>query len=63
MSEEKIISFEIYAKIGVGRGPVGLDPMFRAIDALNQSKVEDKVEDKVDAKNACGEALAQDSSL
>ncbi len=32
MNEEKIMSFEIYETIGVGRGPVGLEPMFRAID-------------------------------
>jgi hypothetical protein len=29
MSEEKIMSFEAYETIGVGRGPVGLEPMFR----------------------------------
>jgi hypothetical protein len=44
MSQEKIISFELYETIGVERGPVGLESMFTAIDMLNQSKVEDPEE-------------------
>lgn len=32
LEEEKIISFFAYETIGVGRGPVGLEPLFTAID-------------------------------
>jgi hypothetical protein len=35
MSEEKIMLFEVYETISVGRGPVGLEPIFREIDNMN----------------------------
>jgi len=41
-NNEMIVSFEIYETIGVGRGPVGLEPLFRAIDEQNKQDLIDK---------------------
>lgn len=40
---EEIISFEVYETVGIGRGPVGLEPIFRAID--EQKVTEQELQD------------------
>lgn len=42
MDEEKMISFYVYETIGIGCGPVGLEPIFSSIGMLN--KTQDKEE-------------------
>lgn len=46
MSQEKIISFELYETVGIERGPIGFESIFCAID---QFKVESPDEEWLDA--------------
>lgn len=47
MSQEKIISFELYETIGVERGPVGLESIFCAIDQFKNENPEEEWLDAV----------------